>query len=545
MAAPMAQGPKASTPPMGWNDWAHYECNYTADTILANARTLVSSGLAAHGYNTVTIDDCWMQKTRDGKGDLQVDPQRFPHGMKAVADAVQAMGLKFGIYEDAGYLTCGRFAGSGEPDGGGADHFAQDAKLFASWGVSYLKLDGCNVYAPGAAGSNPDEHPSELAYRSAYARQSAVLASMAKAGHPIIFSESAPAYFQGSPDWYTVLSWVRGYGQLWREGDDIDVFNPKKPDTSRFPSILWNYAYNLPLGRFQSPGNWNDADFIIGGDRGVSLAETHSQIALWSMMSAPLILSSNLAELSPASLTVLRNSAVLAVDQDALGREATLVRRSPQLDVLLKPLHDGDYAVAVLNHGSVSASVSISPADLGFTSSSSCAFQTRDLWTGKTDLTGTLKADVATHDTLLWQLHPATSCGKPKRTGTITMIGDGKKHDIPSYTRCLAASAPDQTTRVQSCSGAQSEAWTITSSGNVESGKQCLAQVSGRAVLQTCGSTPVQHWTYTLAGNLKSMGGLCLTSEPWSAQPVGVSLQGCGNNLPSQIWSLPNALPHQ
>lgn len=138
----------ALRPPMGWNDWAHYQCDFTADDILANAKALVKTGLASHGYNTVTIDDCWMQKDRDASGNLQVDPKRFPQGMKAVGDAIHGLGLKFGIYEDAGYLTCGGFAGSGEPKGGGKDHFLQDAKLFASWGVDYLKLDGCNVYVP-------------------------------------------------------------------------------------------------------------------------------------------------------------------------------------------------------------------------------------------------------------------------------------------------------------------------------------------------------------------------------------------------------------
>ena len=123
------------------------------------------------------------------KGNLQADPQRFPQGIKPVADAVHALGLKFGIYEDAGSETCGGFAGSGEPDGGGKDHFVQDARLFASWGVDYLKLDGCNVYVP--KGGNDSD-----AYRKAYAAQSAALKTV---GRPIVFSESAPAYFQGNP----------------------------------------------------------------------------------------------------------------------------------------------------------------------------------------------------------------------------------------------------------------------------------------------------------------------------------------------------------
>src|ERR1700739_624281 len=116
----------ALAPPMGWNDWAHYQCNFTAQTILDNASALVKTGLATHGYNTVTIDDCWMLKNRDASGNLQADPKSFPEGMKSVADTVHGLGMKFGIYEDSGYLTCGGFAGSGDPKGGGKDHFVQD-----------------------------------------------------------------------------------------------------------------------------------------------------------------------------------------------------------------------------------------------------------------------------------------------------------------------------------------------------------------------------------------------------------------------------------
>jgi alpha-galactosidase len=365
---------------MGWNDWAHYQCGYTAQTILDNAKALVSTGLAALGYNTVTIDDCWMQKDRDASGNLQVDLQRFPQGMEPVARAVHALGLKFGIYEDAGFETCGRFAGSGQPEGGGQDHFVQDAKLFASWGVDYLKLDGCNVYVP--EGSSKDD-----VYRRAYAAESAALESTDR---PIVFSESAPAYFQGAPEWYDVLDWVRDDGQLWREGTDVSTFHgnrPPRPDLqarfprrTRFQSVLWNYAYNLPLGRFQRPGNWNDPDFIIAGDDGMSVAESRSQMALWSMMSAPLILSSDVGKLSPEALAVLGNKALIAVDQDILGRMATLVRRGEVMDVLFKRLASGDDAVAVLNRGDAPAQVDLHPTDFGFAVSSECRLDIENLW---------------------------------------------------------------------------------------------------------------------------------------------------------------------
>ena len=524
-AAPTSgQSPLAATPPMGWNDWAHYMCGFTAQTILDNAHALVKSGLAAKGYNTVTIDDCWMQKTRDANGNLQADPQRFPHGMKSVADEVHALGLKFGIYEDSGSETCGKFAGSGEPQGGGPDHFLQDTRLFASWGVDYLKLDGCNVYV--SKSSNQNE-----AYRKAYAAQAAAIKTV---GRPIVFSESAPAYFQGTPDWYSVLDWVRDYGQLWREGTDVEVFRAKNPDRSRFHSVTWNYSYNLPLGRFQKPGNWNDADFIIGGDHGMTLAETRSQVALWSMMSAPLILSSNVASLSAQSIAVLGNQAIIAVDQDLLGKMATLVRRTSNMDLLFKPLSDGSYAAAAFNRGAAPLHVRVRPADLGFAASSDCSLSATDLWNGKE--ASTLRATIASHDTAIWKIQPAASCGSPSRTGAVIMITTGKENrDIPHYTLCLAASG-----RTESCTGNPGESWTVNANGALQSSGRCLAIANGKPSMQACNASPAQRWNYNLSGNLiNAANNQCLTSGP-ATGPQSLSVAACGNNLASQIWSLPN-----
>jgi alpha-galactosidase len=520
--------PLGTLPPMGWNDWAHYQCGYTAETILANAQALVKTGLAARGYNTVTIDDCWMQKDRDASGDLQADPQRFPQGIQPVAQAVHALGLKFGIYEDAGSATCGRFAGSGQPDGGGKDHFIQDAKLFASWGVDYLKLDGCNLHVPKGGSA-------VAAYREAYAAESAALATT---GRPIVFSESAPAYFQGTPEWYDVLGWVGSYGQLWREGTDIANYRANRAGTQRFPRVLWNYAYNLPLGRFQKPGNWNDPDFIIGGDDGMSLAETRSQMALWSLMSAPLILSSDVGALSPQSVEILGNPGVIAIDQDALGRMATLVRRSAAMDVLSKPLDGGDYAVAVLNRGTASVPVDLHPADLGFAASPECRLDARNLWSGTSQTAASaLDADLDSHDTAIWRIHPAPSCGKPTRTGTITMIATGRHRDIDSYSRCLAAPGS-----IGACAGAPAETWTVTAGSALKSAEGlCLAVADGKPAMHACGRGKAQRWNYTLAGNVVSAKNhQCLTATGPDSGPQGLNLQACGHNQPDQIWSLPN-----
>lgn len=516
------------TPPMGWNDWAHYQCDYTAATILANARALVRTGLAARGYDTVTIDDCWMTTKRDDRGNLHPDPARFPHGMRPVAAAIHALGLKFGIYEDAGYETCGRFAGSGEPKGGGTPHFAADARLFASWGVDYLKLDGCNVYVRKGQSENE-------AYRAAYHAESDALEHV---NRPIVFSESAPAYFQGEPAWYDVLSWVRGYGQLWREGTDIDVYDSKNPTRSRFGSVLWNYEYNLPLGRYQSPGNWDDSDFIIGGDSGMTLAETRSQLGLWAMMSAPLILSSDLARQTPAALHILGNREVLAVDQDPLGRMATLLRRNPASDVLMKPLRNGDYAVAVLNRSTAALPVRLLPADLGF-EGSGCRLDARSLWSGAHQpALAALRADVAAHDTAIWTIRPNAACRTPARIGTVTRIlqsvADANRAtpDLTRYTLCLASSGA-----AEPCAGTAAETWEVTDGGALRSGGKCLAQKGDRAALTACSSAADQAWQYDLRGQLvNSASRLCLTGPTHGALEV----KACGNNLPSQIWSLPS-----
>jgi alpha-galactosidase len=522
----------APTPPMGWNDWAHYQCHFTAQTIVENAQALVKTGLAARGYDTVTIDDCWMTKDRDAQGNLQADPQRFPQGMRPVADAVHALGLKFGIYEDAGYTTCGKFAGSGMPHGGGKDHFLADARLFASWGVDYLKLDGCNLFVPKGQSENQ-------AYEVAYRAQRDALRQVDR---PIVFSESAPAYFQGKPQWYDVLTWVRGYGQLWREGDDIGNYDAKDPNHPRFDSVLWNYSYHLPIGRFQTPNNWNDADFIIGGDAGMSAAETRSQLALWSMMASPLILSSDVARLSPESLKILGNKDVIAVDQDTLGRQATLLRRGAGMDVLIKPLSSSAaYAVAVFNHGDTPAAVDLRPADLGFYGTP-CDMKAQDLWTGEVaSASAHLSARVASHDTAIWKITPGAGCGTAVRQGAITRIipdGPDATHNPEDYTRCLSTAGT-----ADKCAGTSSESWQALPDGRLRSGNQCLSASGSQVLMSACAKAAPEYWHYDLLGRLINRAThQCLTAAAGPVADNKLSVAACEHNPASQIWSIPEPM---
>ena len=259
--------------------------------------------------------------------------------------------------------------------------------------MDYLKLDGCAVWIPpGQSG--------EQAYRNAYAAQSAALAL---AGRTIVFSESTPAYFQHQSNWESVLGWVGQYGQLWRLGEDIQIFDAWSPANNRWTSVLNNYAYTRDMGRFTHPGNWNDPDFIIGGDPGTTAEEARSQFSLWTMMSAPLILSSDLTQVtqSAAMVAMLGNADVIAVDQDALGEPAA-VTVGADLDVLVKRLAGGDRAVAFFNHSSATASYAIGADQLGFASCSGCAYRIKNLWDGSP--AAQISAAVPSHGTVLFRV---------------------------------------------------------------------------------------------------------------------------------------------
>ncbi|MCX5384038.1 ricin-type beta-trefoil lectin domain protein [Streptomyces sp. NBC_00083] len=523
--------PRAAAPPMGWNNWAHYMCDISEQTVVRNADALVSSGLAAKGYSTVTVDDCWMARSRDGAGGLVADPVRFPHGMAWLGSYLHGRGLKFGIYEDAGSATCEGYPGSGRPQGGGEDHFAQDTATFASWGVDYLKLDGCNMYV--ASGQTKEE-----AYREAYDREAEAIAA---SGRDIVFSESAPAYFQpntewGSSDWFSVLSWVGKDGELWREGTDIVVYNPQKPTASRWASVLHNYGYNRWLGRYAGPGNWNDPDFLLAGDPGLTADEARSQVALWSMMAAPLILSSDVSALAPAGLAALGNAGLVAVDQDRLGRQAAVVATDGTTDVLARPLAGGDRAVAVLNRSSTARTVSTSLASVGLPG---CRVSAKNLWSGASSSTSSaLTATVPAHGTAIWRLTPGPGCAPAVPTGQLT--GNGANcADVSG-----GGSANGTPVVLYPCTGNANQRWTMAGDATVRSLGKCLTAsggAGGAAVLSSCTGGDAQRWTPEADGALvNAASGLCLdVYGGGTAAGTRLDTWTCGAHQANQTWALP------
>src|SRR3984957_1576406 len=341
----------ALTPPMGWNSWNKFACNVSEDLIKGMADAVVKSGLKDAGYVYVNIDDCW-QVRRDAHGDIVPDPQRFPHGMKAVGDYIHSLGLKFGVYSDAGSQTCGKRPG-------GLGHEYQDAIQYAAWGVDYLKYDWCSTTTQDA--------------KASYANMREALDA---SGRPIVLSIC---------EWGTAKPWLWGKevgGNLWRTTGDIKdrgAGQDKWPDgTCCSNGMLAIVDQQVGLQSFAGPGHWNDPDMLEVGNGGMTDAEYRAHFSLWAILAAPLIAGNDLRDMRPEIRDILTDKEVIAVDQDSLGREGDRVWKNGDLEVWAKQLVDGSRAVVLLNRGNAEARISVNWQDLGYPEHLSASV--RDLW---------------------------------------------------------------------------------------------------------------------------------------------------------------------
>jgi alpha-galactosidase len=324
------------TPPMGINNWNATGCSarFTEDYVRAEADALVGTGLADAGYRYVNLDDCWAAPQRGAGGELVADPTRFPSGIAALADYVHARGLLLGIYTSAGTRTC---AAGGFP--GALGHEQQDAAAFAAWGVDYLKYDNCN-----AGGVD------------ALTRYTAMAQALQATGRPMVY---AICDWGESRPW----QWAPGTAALWRITDDVD-------DTWAGVAPILGTAVAL-AGARTGPG-WNDPDMLETGNGGLSLDEQRTQFGVWAMLSAPLLIGTDLSAATPDTLALLGNRDVIALDQDPLAAPAEVLRDDGTVLVLHRDLVDGGAALAVVNLGEQPAQV----ADLPVVTA-------RDLWTGR------------------------------------------------------------------------------------------------------------------------------------------------------------------
>jgi alpha-galactosidase len=358
----------ARTPAMGFNNWnsTHCRAEFNDQMVRGIADLFVSRGLKDAGYNYVNIDDCWAEPNRDGSGNLVPNRTRFPNGIKAVADYVHGKGLKFGLYTSAGTKTCDT---QGFP--GGIGHEQQDANLFASWGVDYLKYDNCG------------DHLGQSAQQRYTAMRDALLAT----GRPILFSICE---WGSNAPW----DWAQPVGNSWRTTGDIE---------DNYGSMLNIFKSNVQRSTDSQRGAWNDPDMLEVGNGGMTDTEYRSHFTLWSMMNAPLLIGSDLRTASAATYAILTNRDVIALDQDSLGVQATEISNANGLHVLTKPLDNGDVAVALFNENGSAATISTTVAAAGLGNATS--YRLTDLWSkAVTTTSGTISASVPAHGTVVYRV---------------------------------------------------------------------------------------------------------------------------------------------
>jgi alpha-galactosidase len=344
----------AQTPPMGWNSWNQFGCNVDEKMLRGIAKAMVDSGMKDAGYQYVSIDDCW-QVSRDQNGNIVADPERFPSGIKALADYVHSLGLKFGIYSDAGSLTCKERPGS-------LGHEYQDARQYAAWGVDYLKYDWCHTTTQDA--------------KAAYAL---IRNALDATGRPIVLSM---CQWGDARPW----NWGKEVGsQLWRTTDDIvDRWQAqiKWPNGNCCAyGVVDILDQQVGLESFAEPGHWNDPDMLEVGNGGMTTTEYRSHFSLWAILAAPLIAGNDLRNMKSADREILTNREVIAVNQDTAGKQGSRVVKNGDSEVWVKEQKDGSRAVVLFNRSAEEKEISVRWLDLGYPSH--LRAKIRDLWQHK------------------------------------------------------------------------------------------------------------------------------------------------------------------
>lgn len=379
--------PLALTPPMGWNSWNMFGWNIHEESIRQTADALASMGFRELGYEYIVIDDCWSRKSgRDSNGDLVPDPDKFPSGMKALADYVHNLGFKIGIYSDAADLTCG-----GHPGSYGFEE--QDAHLWASWGFDFLKYDYCNA---------PFDQESAI---QRYTRMGEALRST---GRQFLYSLCEWGG-RGPHLWGRQVG-----GQMWRVSGDvfdswINIWMAAWKSYGIGVDVSLEYAANL--AEYGGPGGWNDLDMLVVGLKGkgqvhgggMSHIEYQTHMSMWCMACSPLMIGCDVRKIEKDTAELLTNRAVLAINQDPLGKPAHRVRQFGPCEIWRKPLTDGALAVAVINRGSSGSDIPLKAGDIGLLDAPKLA---HNLWAGEDigDFKAEISLRVQPHETVLLKI---------------------------------------------------------------------------------------------------------------------------------------------
>jgi alpha-galactosidase len=364
----------APTPQMGFNNWNSTHCrdDFNETMIRGIADKFVELGLKDAGYRYINIDDCWANWQRDPQGNLMPNPERFPGGIKALADYIHSKGLRFGLYSSAGTWTCEPMKQNrGFP--GGLGHESQDAALYASWGVDYLKYDNCNNQKMDAK-----------------QRYTAMGEALRKTGRPIFY---AMCEWGENKAWnWAAASPVNA--NSWRTTGDIQ---------DKYASMLKIFKQNVVLNSYAGPGHWNDPDMLEVGNGGMTETEYRSHFSLWAIMAAPLLIGTDLRTIKQPYLDILLNKEVIAVDQDPMGIQGRRIREKDGVHVIVKPLQDHQLAVALFNETDAAKQVSVTSAELGLDGSHK--YRARDLWQhSDAPIVGSLAVELPAHGTAIYRI---------------------------------------------------------------------------------------------------------------------------------------------
>ena len=361
------------TPPMGWNSWNTFGHNISDELVLGTARAMKEKGYLDAGYRYVVIDDCWSLKERDAQGRLVPDPEKFPRGMKALADDIHALGLRFGMYSCAGVQTCAGYPSS-------YDHEFEDARTFAEWGVDFLKYDFCNFPRSGDG-------------KNRYATMSMALKAT---GRDILFSAG---------NWGTdePWKWMKSLGaHMYRSTGDIQ---------DNFKSFTTIARSQLDKFCMSGANCFNDIDMLTVGMYGkghvapgeaCTDADYRTQFALWCMLGAPLMLGGDVRSMRPEAENLVLNPRLLRINQDTEGRPPFPVYQGHVANrdydpadgrswhvfqdsglSLFKHLSDHEFAVGYFNFAPKRGEIPFIFADAGLPWGSGMGLRLTDAFTGE------------------------------------------------------------------------------------------------------------------------------------------------------------------
>jgi alpha-galactosidase len=387
----------ALTPPMGWSSWHVHYHRVTDGDIRRAADAMVETGMADFGYQYVNLDDCWMVKPAsddslhggEGRDERRaIRPNgKFPD-MRALTEYIHFRGLKAGIYTSPGPFTCAGYTGSYE-------HEQIDARTFAEWGFDYLKYDWCS-YRTIVANQSREE------LMGPYRKMGEILRELDR---DIVFSICQ--YGTGN-----VWEWgAEAGGHSWRTTEDLALLG------AGLSGGLYEVGlHNATLHGYAGPGHWNDPDYLLMGHVGdahqqgegrpttLTPGEQYTQMSMWCLMAAPLLLSGDITRLDQFTLNLLCNAEVIEIDQDPLGRQAHIVSRTDDVLVLSKPMEDGAPAVGLFNLSDVERVVSVSWEELELEG----ARVVRDAWRQRDvgEYDGVFSTTVRPHDVELVRIRP-------------------------------------------------------------------------------------------------------------------------------------------